>query len=220
MEEVKSQFGVSIFAEVLLPIKIFPFMRKNNGSLPVKIISHPSPLQQAGTYVKAMEDQGVIVEQTESTDAAAKIAVKDNSVCAIGARILGEIYELDQVSENSIEDQSCNETRFWIISKSYNPKNVPNSKTAFLCFLEKDTPGGLSKTFQCFSEVEPPITIAIMYPIPLPNRNWEYTFLLEVHGYVSEDNMMMAWQKLRNSIFYLSPPLCLGSYPAETTERP
>jgi prephenate dehydratase len=216
MAETKVHFGVAIYSEVLLSIKLYPLRKGFHSDLPRKIVSHASPLQQARSYVSSMQEHGVIIEQVESTDFAAREAASDDTICAIAAKIVGDLYDLKSMTKESIEDEKGNETRFWVISKSYNPYKTNRDKTTFLCFLDRDTPGGLAETFQSFSEVKPPITVAIAYTIPLPSRNWEYVFLVEVYGYITDENMLEAWQRLRTGGFYLTPPLCLGSYPAET----
>jgi len=126
------------------------------------------------------------------------------------------------IKEESVTDYKTSATRFFVLGKKHSQfkngadKEVVKYKTCFLANLEQKASGVLHKTLGVFADKG--ISVLIIYPSPILGKKWEYTFLIEVSGYVSEKHMIEAWEDFRRLGISLLPLRFLGSYPDTTSE--
>lgn len=204
------QFGLKVCAEVVVPIELF-FMKKGDDSvLPKKLISHVVALRQCSHFVSKMQADGVAIELRDSTGAAAQEASTDSDIAVIASNNAAKLYNMQIINKESVTDYKNSLTRFWVIGKEHANK-TGKDKTCFLVNLEQSVPGSLWKALGVFAERN--INLLLIYPCPIPGKHWEYTFLIELRGYVTDQVIMEAWSEFRKLGLSLNPPRFIGSYP-------
>lgn len=207
------KFGVRICGEVIVPIEHFLLRQANGGTLR-KVLSHPSALRQCSRHIGKLMNQNIPVEAVDSTGAAAKMASEDSDIAAIGSVKAQELYGLVRMEENSIADLADNVTRFWVIRNSFAPR-TGKDKTAFLVNLEQEAVGVVYRSLGCFAQKG--ISLLWLHADPIEGRHWEYTFLFEFKGHITDDAMSGAYEDLTQSGLCLGGPLMLGSWPDKTS---
>lgn len=216
IENVDGHLGLKVQAEVVVPIELF-FMRKENNEEPLKkLISHPVAIRQCSEFVSMLQkkNEGLIVEYRDSTGNAAEEASKNPEIAVIASINACKIYDLKCVYKESVADHKNSLTRFWVIGKEHANK-TGKDKTCFLVNLEQSVPGSLWKAIGVFASRG--INLLLIYPCPIPGKQWEYTFLLEFKGYVTDEKMEEAWLEFRKLGLSLNPPRFIGSYPDITS---
>lgn len=216
VENVDGHLGLKVQAEMVVPIELF-CMRKENTDQPLKkLISHPVAIRQCSEFVSILqkENEGLIVEYRDSTGSAAEEASKNSEVAVIASINACQIYGLKCVHHGSVTDHKNSLTRFWVIGKEHANK-TGKDKTCFLVNLEQSIPGSLWRAIGVFASRG--INLLLIYPCPIPGKQWEYTFLLEFKGYVTDEKMEEAWFEFRKLGLSLNPPRFIGSYPDVTS---
>jgi len=209
VENELEHYGLSICGEIAIPIQFF-YMRKPGDGPITKILSHSAVFDQSQEFISA---QRLITENRDSTAEAAEEASKSDGIAAIASSSAEDIYGLERILPESVEDQKGNLTRFWVLSKVYADK-TENDKTCFLLNLRHSQEGALYKAISPFSDRK--INLLLIYPIPIPGKHWEYTFMVEYQGHIDDENMDAAWTELRKSGLYTNTARFLGSYPNST----
>jgi|SRR3989344_2951638 len=122
-----------------------------------------------------------------------------------------EVFGLKRVKPNSVTDNQNNFTRFWVLGNQYdvNREGKP-CKTCFLLNLTQSQPGALQKSLDVFGRRG--INLCLVYPIPIPAKKWEYTFMLEFSAHINDQAMKEAWDELINLGIIVGHPHFLGSY--------
>lgn len=210
IEDTQAKLGVHVFGEVIIPVELF-YLRKNKSNIPPRILkSHQSAIRQCSKFVAQLQDQGIRIEASASTGEAALEASEDSDIAALGNINAQEKFNLVRLQEDSVEDLQDNQTRFWVISQSMH-KKTGKDKTSFLINLDHDGVGGLQKALSFFSSRN--ICLLWLYANPIPGRHWEYTFLVEFQGHITDQAMNDATRELRESGLSLNPSSVIGSYP-------
>lgn len=208
------KLGVRICGEVIIPIEHFLLHQVNGGDLPKKVLSHPSALRQCSQYLDKLMNKGISVEAVDSTGTAAEMATKNPDIAAIGSVKAQKLYGLVRVEDNSIADLTGNVTRFWIVSNSFAPR-TGKDKTAFLVNLEQEAVGVVYRSLGYFAQEG--ISLLWFHADPIEGRHWEYTFLFEFKGHITDEPMSAAVDNLTQSGLCLGGPLMLGSWPDMTS---
>lgn len=138
------------------------------------VISHPQGLQQSRRFLESLG-----VEQVPSTNtalAAKEVAQIGNpTVAAIASLEAGKLYGLVPIAKD-ISTEAENTTRFIVITK-----NQPTQGNAFSLLVSvKNEVGTLSGVIQTI--VEHGFNMVCIKSRPLPKRNWEYYFYMELMG--------------------------------------
>lgn len=212
IEKNESHFGLKICGEVIIPIELFYANKSGNISDVKRLISHSSAIGQCGNFVTELYKQGILVEVRPSTGAAAKEAAEsgDISVAVLASRSAINNNKLIKLRAESLTNHSSSSTRFMIIGKKYSEK-TGKDKSCFLVSLDKERPGSLSKTLAVFAENN--VNLSLIYPIPIRAKQWEYTFMLEVEGHISDWQLENAWEMFDSQGIALRSMQFLGSYP-------
>lgn len=222
IESVDSHLGLKIWGEVTLPIELFCMSKSGDKSLVKRLVSHEKALGQCSKFVSQFRARGVTIEAGESTARSAEITSNDPGVAALASMVALKSFGLKLIQEESVTDYKNSATRFWILGKKHarlekgdSEKAVTKYKTCFLVNLEQTASGVLHKTLGVFANKG--ISVLLMYPNPISGKKWEYTFVLEVSGHVSEPRMIDAWEDFRELGVSLLPMRFLGSYPDTTS---
>jgi chorismate mutase/prephenate dehydratase len=168
------------------------------------VYSHPQALGQCSGFFS--ENTHLTECSYQNTAFAARdIALWGRSENgAIASKRCAELYGLDIIREN-IQDNSRNKTRFIVISADSTPL-ADATKTSIL-FTSNHTPGALYKMLEPFYENN--INITRIESRPNPRRSFEYFFYLDFNGNTTDENIMKALDKARESCGYFR---ILGSY--------
>jgi len=217
VEDVDGHLGLKVWAEVVVPIELFYLRKENISEPPKKLISHAVAIRQCSEFISKLREEikELVVEVRDSTGVAAEEAARDQSLVVIASSKACEMNNLIRIYPESVTDHKNSRTRFWIIGKEHADR-TGKDKTCFLINLEQSVPGSLSKTLNIFSHRE--INLLLIYPCPIPGKHWEYTFLLEFQGYVTDKKMEEAWLEFRKLGLSLNPPRFIGSYPDITSK--
>lgn len=217
IESVDSHLGLKIWGEVTLPIELYYMSKSGDESLVKKLLSHQTAIGQCRRLISQLQERGIPIEVQPSTSRGAEIAASDPEVAALASKVALKNFKLKLIYKDSVTDYANSATRFWILGKKHAPfeksdgKSVPQKfKTCFLASLEQTASGVLHKTFGVFANKG--ISVLLIYPSPVLGKKWEYTFVLEVSGHVSETRMIEAWEDFRELGISLLPLRFLGSY--------
>ena len=215
METVDSHLGVKICGEVTMPIELFYMSKNGRKEQPKRLLSHEKAIGQCGTFVSHLRSKGVVVETRSSTGQAAKEAAENPEIAALASSLAQKNYRLQLIEKESVTDHKNSVTRFWILGKQHAPKSEHGNKTCFLVNLEQAQAGVLYKTLGVFASRG--ISVLLVFPSPILGKQWEYTFLIEVAGYITDEAMDKAWNEFRSLGISLKPMHFLGSYPDATS---
>ncbi len=169
------------------------------------VASHPQALGQCRKWLAA-NLHGVVLFETPSTAAAAKMAAKDKNIAAIASEFSGSIYGLDTI-RSRIEDSPRNTTRFVVVGTE-NPPPSGEDKTS-IAFSVRHEPGELHRAF-FLPLSEAGIDLTRIESRPSRDRQWEYVFFADLSGHREEKTVSEALKKVEANCVFLK---VLGSYP-------
>ena len=213
IESVDSHLGLKIWGETTLDVNLFYMSKSGDESLVKKLFSHRTAIGQCRRLVSELQGRGITVELQSSTSLGAREASVDKNVAALASKAALESFGLKLIRKESVTDYKNSSTRFWILGKKHAQLVNDNGlkfKTCFLANLEQTASGVLHKTLGVFAEKG--ISVLLMFPSPILGKKWEYTFVIEVSGHVSEPRMVDAWEDFRKLGISLLPLRFLGSY--------
>lgn len=218
IESVDSHLGVKICGEVTVPIELFYMSKNGKKDSPKRLLSHEKAVGQCSRFVSALREKGIVVETRSSTGQAAKEAAENPETAALASVLALRNYKLQLIENESVVDHKNSITRFWILGKQHAAKSESGmDKTCFLVNLEQTASGVLHKTLGVFAKQG--ISVLLLYPSPILGKQWEYTFLIEVSGYITDEKIDKAWNEFRALGISLQPMHFLGSYPDTTSPK-
>lgn len=196
--------GLQIIAEIMLEVHHDLLSRTGRIEDVKKVYSHSQPLAQCRQWLDE-NLPGVPTVDVASTAVAAQIASDDYSSAAIASELAASIYDL-KIVRSRIEDQVSNFTRFLTISRK-GCERSGNDKTSVL-FAVKDEPGILCRMLEPFAKRG--INLSKIESRPFKKKAWEYIFFLDLYGHVSDPDVSVALDELKQCCQFLK---ILGSYP-------
>ena len=202
--DVLIESEVKICGEVLIRISHDLLSRSGTAGDIEKIYSHPQALEQCRKWLRKTFPHVPLVE-TVSTAKAAQFAAEDPKAAAIANSAAACIYGL-KVIESQIEDYLTNYTRFLIVSRK-NSKRTGRDKTSILLSIPH-TPGSLYQVLKPFSEKR--INLTKIESRPVKGRSWEYVFVLDFEGHITDARVIETMAELKENVLFLK---FLGSYP-------
>lgn len=171
------------------------------------VFSHPQGLLQSrGFMAEHPEYEGV---EYGSTAAAAKKVSEDmvKSQAAIASRRAAKEYGL-AVLEDSIQQEKNNCTRFIIIGK--NKEYTEKSNKLALCIELPHISGSLYQILSHFLYND--LNMTQIESRPIPGRNWEYRFFIDVEGNLDNPAVRNALRGVREEAAFLR---VLGNFEAQ-----
>ncbi len=155
------------------------------------VLSHPQGLMQCSPYLDQLGVKNVSVENTAI--AAEKVArEKVLSQAAIASRRAAEIYGLD-ILEEGINFDKNNVTRFVILSKKRQyTQNAGKISISFSLLHESGTLYNILSHF-LYND----LNLSHIESVPLPNRQWEYRFYIDINGNLHDLSVRNALQGVR-----------------------
>jgi prephenate dehydratase len=173
------QKGLTIEEEVILPIKHQLLTAQPEKELQ-KIISHPQALAQCTEFLQT-HYPNTPIEAVASTTAAATFVAEHpkEKVAAIASKEAAIAYNLF-IQGADIQDNTSNQTRFWVLRKEDSETQVQNQATKATIFvtLPKNRPGGLHQILASFSWRG--IDLSKIESRPLKTSLGEYFFVIDL----------------------------------------
>ncbi len=155
------------------------------------VYSHPQGLMQCAPY---LEKLGAEQKSVENTAIAAEMVAKRNNPqeAAIASRRAAELYGLDILAE-SINFDASNETRFVILSKKRQyTKDASKISISFAVLHESGTLYNILSPF-----IYNDLNLSHIESVPLPDRQWEYRFYVDISGNLHDPEVRNALQGVR-----------------------
>ncbi len=168
------------------------------------VYSHPQPLGQCGSWLRANLPNATIVP-TESTAAAARRVREEEGAAAIGHGKLADLLDL-KVLARGIENMPDNWTRFVIVGPS--PSDGEGRDKTSLLFSIPDKSGSLVDVLQVMA-VEG-LNMKKLESRPMRGEKWRYVFFVDVESDLSGEKYDALIKDVRSHCQSLR---ILGSYP-------
>ncbi len=151
------------------------------------VFSHPQALMQCSEYLNSNRQWKQI--SLENTAVAAKKVVDegDLSQAAVASEIAGKIYGL-HVLKSSINHNKNNTTRFIILSR--NPLYREDAGKVSISFELPHKSGTLYNMLSNF--IYNGVNMRMIESRPIPGRNWEYRFFVDIEGNLSDSAVQNA----------------------------
>ena len=169
-----------------------------------RVISHPQPLAQCRKWLDKncahLERQAAA-----STAAAAKLAAASKDTVALATHLAAERYGL-VVLASKIADSSHNATRFICISTT-DGAPTGQDRTSFV-FTTPHERGALLRALAVLDAAG--VNMTRIESRPLPDRRWEYAFVVDVAGHRTDSAVAQALEALRAAGQLVK---VIGSYP-------
>lgn len=158
------------------------------------VFSHPQGLMQCAPF---LDDLNVERISVENTAIAAEAVARDGKPfeAAIASRRAAEIYGLDILAEN-INFEDNNVTRFVILSKKRQyTQNAGKISISFSLLHESGTLYNILSHFMYNG-----LNLSHIESVPLPEKQWEYRFYIDITGNLHDPAVRNALQGVRTEV--------------------
>lgn len=166
-----------IVAEIFLPVSHALLAGPDTEMEDIKTVySHPQALMQCSEYLNSKKWQQISLANTAV--AAKKILEDgDKTHAAVASEIAGKLYGLKTI-QTSIQNNKGNTTRFIIISRK--PQYCEDAGKISLCF---ELPHRYGTLYNILGHlVFNHLNMMMIFSRPVPGRNWEYRFFVDIEG--------------------------------------
>lgn len=194
---------LTISAELVLDVELCLLAKTLDLAVIERVASHPQPLGQCKTWLRA-HLPGAELVVAASTSAAAEQALGDVHTAAVGSRLAAELGLL--VVREGIQDRKDNATRFVLVGK-HEPPPTGSDKTT-LVFTTPHQRGALKSVLEVFDEEG--LNLTRIESRPLPGQRWEYAFFADLEGHQKDPALVRALGRLTARGAKVR---VLGSYP-------
>lgn len=148
------------------------------------VYSHPQALMQCSKFLEQHREWQSISELNTAVSARKVVDAGDKSQAAIASELAAKLHGL-KVLQRAINHNQDNTTRFFIISKE--KIYTKQAKKVSICFELPHTSGTL---YNMMSHVMfNHLNMTKIESRPLEGRNWEYQFIIDVEGRLSDADM-------------------------------
>ena len=171
-----------------------------------KVYSHPQGLAQCSIYLND-HPQYTGIEYDSTAAAARKVAAEgDPAQAAIASRRAAKEYGL-AVLADSIQQEKNNCTRFIVIGSK--EIYTPDSNKLALCIELPHKSGSLYRILSHFLYND--LNMTQIESRPIPGRNWEYRFFVDVEGNLDDAAVRNALRGIREEAAFFR---ILGNFKA------
>lgn len=168
------------------------------------VLAHPQALMQSSQYLNAREDWSQISVENNAVAARTVSEEADKSQAAVASRTAAEIYGL-KVLEEGINHNRENTTRFLILSKQ--PVYRRDADKVSICFELPHESGTLYNMLNNFAFSH--LNMRMIESRPIPGRNWEYRFFVDIEGNLDDPDMINALKGIAGEANHMR---ILGNY--------
>ena len=165
--------SLKIIGEVYLQIKQNLMVNPGVKLSDIKEVhSHPMAIQQCLDF---LDKHNRRIVETEDTALSAKHIHKHHSkhIAAIASKLAAEIYELDMIAPN-IQSLKNNYTRFLILQRAEETKEVADANKASINFNTDHSKGSLAKVLNTIADAG--INLSKLQSMPIPGSDFKYSF--------------------------------------------
>lgn len=202
-------FDLKIQGEIYLPISHNCLSRAKNLRQIQKVFSHPQALLQCSAWLDINLPNAKRIGLS-STAEAARSASKDKSSAALASTESAKLYDLNILACHT-EDYPANTTRFVVLE---NILTISKKDDKFACYFTlKHEPGSLERALKAFSKEK--LNLSKLESQPLPDRNFEYGFYLELEGNLKSIKVNRALKSLKKNVTSF---VLLGSFVNQAKE--
>ncbi|MEM6845194.1 MAG: prephenate dehydratase [Bacteroidota bacterium] len=183
------EYNVHIVAELPMDVHFAFVSQADHLSKVRKIYSKDIAFRQCRKFIdEVVNDSTVELIPVESTSKAARLAFHEPDSAAICSRIAAQEYQVPILFEN-VETSGDNQTRFFIISKSFTNQPSGADKTSVLVKLpHSDEPGILADFLQAFNKEGINLTKIESRPAKR-GKTFTYQFFIDFEGHWQDDNI-------------------------------
>lgn len=163
-----------------------------------RVYSHPQGLAQCSVYMNEHPDYNGI-EYGSTAAAAQKVAEDQDPVqAAIASRRAAKEYGLEVLAED-IQQEKNNCTRFIVIG----PKEIytPVSSKLAMCIELPHKSGSLYRILSHFLYND--LNLTQIESRPIPGRNWEYRFFVDVEGNLDDPAVQNALRGIKEEAAFM-----------------
>lgn len=168
------------------------------------VISHPQALMQSSEYLNSHRRWQQISMKNTAVAARKVLEDGDASQAAVASETAGRLYGL-KVLKAGINHNKANTTRFIILAKK--PIYREAADKISLCFEGPHISGSLYNLLGNF--IFNNINMLMIESRPIPGRNWEYRFFVDIEGNLSRPEVINALGGIKNEAVSLR---ILGNY--------
>ena len=198
-------YDVRIAAELPMDVHFTFASKVGHVSQIKKIYSKDIAFRQCSKFIGDVIDEDVELIPVESTSKAARLAAAEPDSAAICSRIAAQDYQVPILFEN-VETSGDNQTRFFIISKSFANQPSGQDKTSVLVKLpHSNEPGSLANFLQAFQQEGINMTKIESRPAK-QGKSFKYWFFIDFEGHVEDERVRHVLDQYGKKIKWL------GSY--------
>lgn len=168
------------------------------------VLAHPQALMQSSQYLNARTEWSQISVENNAVAARTVSEEADKSQAAVASRTAAEIYGLKVLAEG-INHNRENTTRFLILSKQ--PVYRKDADKVSICFELPHESGTLYNMLNNFAFSH--LNMRMIESRPIPGRNWEYRFFVDIEGNLDDPDMINALKGIAGEANHMR---ILGNY--------
>ena len=198
------KYKVNICGEQNIPIKHCLMSKTKKIENIKKVYAHNQTLSQCASWLSKNMPNVEFIESDSNAQAALKAKKLKNTACIANIGC-SDIYKIPIIARN-IHDIHNNTTRFIVIGNSYVEKSGVD-KTSFIMSIHNKA-GELSKILEILATNK--ISMTKIESIPTKQKNWEYLFVIDIMGHISDKKLSLSLKNIEKKSKYFQ---LLGSYP-------
>ena len=203
--DILTRYSNSIVAETFLPVNHALLGTADSHEEQIQTVySHPQALMQSSAYLNSHRDWKQI--SMENTAVAARKVLEDGdpTQAAVASEIAGKLYGL-KVLKPSIQNNKGNTTRFVILAKDQVYRR--DAGKISICFELPHRSGTLYNMLGHF--IFNHVNMIMIESRPIPGRNWEYRFFVDIEGNLDDPDMINALKGIAGEANHMR---ILGNY--------
>lgn len=161
-----------------------------------QVFSHPQALAQCAEFLAKELPNAEAVPFFDTAGAVAHIAKVQDRSCAAIASSIAATYHHMEILQESLETDSSNFTRFYIICREEQAEVFRSAMIVnriAMVFSVNDRPGSLFEVLQILSKYG--LNMKKLESRPIPGKPWEYAFFIESE-LIPEDQFTKAIEEL------------------------
>lgn len=177
-----------IVAETFVPVNHFLLGTQDASIEDIRrVYAHPQALMQSSDFLNGRESWQQLSMENNAVAAKKIRDENDRTQAAVASEIAGEIYGLKPLA-TSINNSKENTTRFLILSAE--PVYREDAEKISICFELPHKIGTLYNILGNF--IFNHVNMRMIESRPVPGRNWEYRFFVDIEGNLENPGVMNA----------------------------
>lgn len=168
------------------------------------VSAHPQALMQSAEYLNARRDWKQVSVENNAVAAKRVKDENDRTQAAVASAEAAKIYGLKILAEG-INSSQNNTTRFLILSRK--PVYWEAANRVSICFELPHESGTLYNMLNHFAFSH--LNMQMIESRPIPGRNWEYRFFVDIEGNLDDPDMINALRSVAGEANHMR---ILGNY--------